>query len=95
MNSVWSLCQSLWGDLEELDLLNIKDRSGVNPYEIHQLRKKCLTKWLADVSSNRIEREVKLFKYHKVYFFSFHLGLKQFLRSISKTVALSRPFITN
>jgi hypothetical protein len=66
MNSVWSLCQSLWGDLEELDLLNIKDKNSVNPYEIHQLRKKSLTKWLADVSSNRIEREVKLFKYHKV-----------------------------
>jgi hypothetical protein len=66
MNAVWSLCQCLWGDLEELDLLNMREKNSVSPYEIHQLRKKALTKWLSDVSSYRIEREVKLFRYHKV-----------------------------
>lgn len=68
MSAVWSLCECLWGNLKELELINLDESTNTNAYEIHQLRKQSLTKWLSEISNHRIEREVKLFRYHKVSF---------------------------
>ncbi len=65
LNAVWSLCECLWGDLDELDMLSLHEKD-ITSYEINQLRKNLLTKWLSNVSAHRVDREVKLYKYHKV-----------------------------
>ena len=69
MKSVWSLCQNLWGDVPETYKINQSEpsiESEENPYEMDQIRKRLLSEWLADVSSNRVERESKMFKLNKV-----------------------------
>ena len=72
MKSVWSLCQNLWGDIPdnykiERDITqNNTSDMMMNDYEREQIRKRLLSEWLADVSAHRIERECKMYKYHKV-----------------------------
>lgn len=63
MLSVWSLCESLWGNIEELEINKLSENSLIR-YELDILRKKELSKWLTRISTHRIEREVKLCKYN-------------------------------
>lgn len=65
MKSVWSLCQNLWGDIPENYKINPTNESPKNNYENEQIRKRLLSEWLADVSAHRIERECKMYKFHK------------------------------
>jgi hypothetical protein len=70
---VWTLCQSLWGDIPDAfkansnthDLINGK-KSDVSSsqYELEQMRKRLLSEWLSDVSSHRVERECRLIKFN-------------------------------
>ena len=65
MKQVWSLCQSLWGDLPESNIYNSK-LDELNAYEVEQIRKRLLTEWLTDICSHRIEKENKQNKFSKV-----------------------------
>ena len=60
---VWSLCQSLWGDIP--DSFKSASSTTISNYEIEQIRKRLLSEWLADSSSHRIDRECKLIKFNK------------------------------
>ena len=62
MKSVWTLCESLWGDVAE----SYKSRSNVDAYELEQIRKRLLGEWLVDMSAHRVEKECRLNKYNKV-----------------------------
>ena len=65
MKQVWSLCQNLWGDIPDSLKSNAFDKT-VCAYELEQIRKRLLGEWLADVCSNRIDRECKLVRFSKV-----------------------------
>lgn len=75
MKAVWTLCQSLWGDIPD----NYRVREGTpayqasGDYEREQIRKRLLSEWLADVSGHRVERECKMHKFNKVYFDTLNL----------------------
>ena len=66
MKNVWSLCQSLWGDIPDQMKSNPLESSNLSLYETEQIRKRLLGQWLSDSCSHRIERECKILKFNKV-----------------------------
>ena len=69
MKQVWTLCQSLWGDLSEKNMFNTR-LDELSKYELEQIRKKSLSDWLSDVSMHRIDKECKFNKFSKVSSFN-------------------------
>ena len=74
MKSVWTLCQSLWGDIPEAYKIRQSAASGVD-YEREQTRKRLLSEWLAEVSGHRVDRECKMHKFNKVCDFDVHIKI--------------------
>lgn len=53
---VWTLCQSLWGDLP--DSFKSRNDSQLGQYEIGQIRKRLLGDWLSEIGSSRISKQL-------------------------------------
>ena len=97
---VWTLCQSLWGDIPDAfkanpsahDLANGQKKTSSSSsssdvssqYELEQMRKRLLSEWLSDVSSHRVERECRLIK------FNGKTGGNTYLQSIFSMLTVNR-----